>query len=99
MYSNNKAQNNQKKKSEIKWTRIVKKWGHSNDALDALYEEGDERHGKGFRAFMDNIIVHRDISSQKKCLTQGRYDILETDTTQKIMSFAEIQKQQASGIP
>ena len=100
MSSTYKQQKNQAKKREVKWTRIIHKWGHSDNALDALYEEGDDRHGVGFRAFMDSIIVHRVNSSSKKnlSLTQGRYDILETDTTPKIMSFAEIQKQQASGI-
>jgi len=92
MFSNYKQQ----KKREIKWTRIVKKWGYSDAALDALYDEGDERHGAGFRAFMDSIVVHRDTSSKKeKCDTQGRFDVLERDNIPQKMSFADIQREQA----
>ena len=86
---------NQQKKREIKWTRIVKKWGYSDDALDALYEEGDKRHGEGFRAFMNSIVVHRDTSSKnEKCNTHGRFDVLETDNIPKKISFADIQREQ-----
>ena len=96
MFSNYKQQKNQQKKREVKWTRIVKKWGHSNDALDALYEEGDERHGTGFRAFMDTIVIHRDTSSEKKkCDTAGRFEVLERDNIPQKMSFIDIQHEQA----
>ena len=96
MFSNYKQQKNQQKKREVKWTRIVKKWGYSDTALDALYNEGDERHGTGFRAFLDSIVVHRDTSSKKeKCDTQGRFDVLERDNIPQKMSFADIQREQA----
>jgi hypothetical protein len=96
MFSTYKQQKNQQKKSEVKWTRIVKKWGFSDDALNALYEEGDEIHGIGFRAFMDSIVVHRDTSSKKKkCDTPGRFDILETGNTPQNMSFTDIQREQS----
>ena len=96
MFSNYKQQKNQQKKREVKWTRIVKKWGYSDNALDALYEEGDERHGTGFRAFMDTIVIHRDTSSEKKkCDTGGRFDVLERDNIPQKMSFADIQREQA----
>tara|TARA_B100000575_G_scaffold282126_1_gene273428 strand:- start:409 stop:717 length:309 start_codon:yes stop_codon:yes gene_type:complete len=97
MFSKYKQQKNEQKKLEIKWTRIVKKWGYSDDALDALYAEGDERHGVGFRAFMNSIVVHRDTSYKKeKCDTAGRFDVLEQNKNipQKI-SFADIQREQA----
>ena len=105
MFSTYKQQKNQQKKHEVKWTRIIKKWGYSDNALDALYEEGDERHGTGFRAFMDTIVIHRDTSSEKnkcdtsseknKCDTAGRFDVLESDNIPKKMSFADIQREQA----
>lgn len=96
MFSTYKQQKNQEKRCEVKWTRIVKKWGHSDDALNALYEEGDERHGTGFRAFMDSIVVHRDTSSKKKkCDTPGRFDVLEKDNIPQKMSFIDIQREQS----
>lgn len=93
----------QLKKREQKWTRIIKQWGHDNSALDELYNEGDERHGTGFRAFLDNIIVHRDIIETKSQIPEetGLFDILktlpqETNTSSaKKMSFADIMKEQA----
>ena len=99
MHSNYKQQKNQQKKLEAKWTRIVQKWGHSDDALDALYEEGDEMHGRGFQAFMNSIIIHCDTSTQKKqkCDTPGRFDVLETNNIPQKMSFADIQREQAMG--
>ena len=96
MFPTYKQQKKQQQKNEVKWPRIVKKWGYSDNALDALYEEGDERHGNGFRAFMDTIVVHRDTSSKKKkCDTPGRFDVLEKYEIPQKMSFADIQKEQA----
>lgn len=88
------------KKKEIMWNRMLINWGHSDSALDALYEEGDEIHGKGFKAYLDNIIVHRDEPKKISNIPKGRYDVLERNSpkSQKKMSLVEIQKEQELGL-
>ena len=95
-----KKTNNKQKKKETKWNRLIQNWGHSNSALDELYNEGDQIHGQGFRAYLDNIIVHRDEPKHISNIPTGRYDLLNTDSpkTQKKMSFIDIQKEQLLGL-
>ena len=93
----------QLKRRQKKWTRIIKQWGHDNLALNELYNEGDDRHGTGFKAFLNNIIVHRDIieTVSQRPQETGIFDILETiqeetnTSSPKKMSFADIMKEQA----
>ena len=99
-------QNKQMKKNEIYWTRILKNFGHCNAVLDDLYNEGDEVHGKGFRAFLNSISVHRDIKQTEvqDSNSGGRFAALQdeqpTPTNGLIKkSFADIMREQASGRP
>ena len=100
-YTNTNNLTKQQKKLEVKWTRILKNWGHDNDALDDLYEQGDAIHGKGFRAFLHSITVHKDINN---VTTQdsglgGRFDVLQDEISSgpsKPPSFADIMREQAS---
>ena len=92
-------------KKVAQWDRIIKKWGHLDEALDELYQEGDERHGEGFTAYMDTITVHRDKPDKRdrdrSCDRHTKkerygYDVL-SDTgnpTKKSMNFMDIMKEQ-----
>ena len=99
-------------RSQQKWERLIKKWGHDDTALDALYTDGDEAHGIGFRAFLDTIIVHRDVlhTAMKKPQHAGIFDVLEIDEPlhhqhqeeterepPRTMNFAEIMREQQCG--
>lgn len=93
-------------KKVAKWDRIIKKWGHLDEALDELYHEGDEIHGEGFIAYMDTITVHRDKRDRDRSCDRHTkkerigYDVLSDtgyDTqcpTKKSMSLRDIMKEQ-----
>tara|TARA_B100001741_G_C16122658_1_gene400781 strand:+ start:24 stop:347 length:324 start_codon:yes stop_codon:yes gene_type:complete len=91
------------KKQVAKWDRLIKKWGHLDEALDELYNEGDERHGVGFTAYMDSIIVHRDQRDRDRDFDRYQepngYQLLtesipKSPTNTKPMSFLDIMKEQ-----
>jgi len=42
-------------KNVAKWDRIIRKWGHSEAAFNELWQEGDEKHGIGFEAYMGSF--------------------------------------------
>ena len=96
----------QKARLQQKWMRLIKQWGHDDAALDDLYNEGDNRHGKGFTSFLDSVVVHRDIieTVSQRPKETGLFDILqtiqeETNTpSPKMVSFSDIMKEQASGV-
>lgn len=97
-----KKTDNKQKKQEVKWNRMVQTWGHSDSAMNELYDEGDEIHGRGFQAYLNNIIVHRYETKEVSKVSNGRYDLLEIDypiKTSKKKSFADIQKEQEQGLP
>ena len=99
-------QNKQMKKNEIRWTRIIKNFGHSDAVLDDLYDEGDNVHGKGFRAFLRSIAVHREPNQTKTqdSNSGGRFAVLQNEQSNSTkgamkQSFADIMKEQAAGMP
>ena len=91
------------KKQVAKWDRLIKKWGHLDEALDDLYNEGDESHGVGFTAYMDSIIVHRDHRNRDQGFDHHQertgYELLQeslpkSPTNNKPKSLLDIMKEQ-----
>ena len=93
-----------KKKKKTKrdisyWERLIKNWGSSDEALQALYDAGDEAYGDGFKKYMDSISIFRDTVAPKASSHTGSiYNNLSNNEEPVTLSLREIMVQQQNGL-
>ena len=72
-----------KNKRQLKtWNRLITTWAHDQEALQGLYDKGDEAYGPGFRDYMDSIQIDvklKEAQPNETPISSGMFQALPLD--------------------